>query len=253
MTLIFLYEPVSFFEKFCGPGWHTGARAWTVRRRAGLLCSRLDYLHISIGPCHVSMRMIQRKQQNVEKIRRSVRLSQEDEDREKAEGVQIFTALKESVERGLIELINKIEEKQETAEKQAEESIKQLEEEIYELKRRSTEVKQLSRSEDHLHLLQSVQSLNIQPPPSKDWTEVSVRPPSHVETVVRAVVQLEEKLNQQMKKLHEAELKRVQQFAVDVTIDPETANPWLLLSEDRKQVNDCDEHQNLPRKPKEIL
>uniref|UniRef100_A0A3Q3X105 Uncharacterized protein n=1 Tax=Mola mola TaxID=94237 RepID=A0A3Q3X105_MOLML len=194
--------------------------------------------------------MIQRRQQKVEEIRRLVKLSQEDADREIAEGVQVFTALKESVERGLKELIDTIEEKQETTEKQAEESIKELEEEIYELKKRSAEVEQLSRSEDHLHLLQSVQSLNIQPPPSKDWTEVSVRPPSHEGTVVRAVAQLEETLSQQMKKLREAELKRVQQYAVDVTLDPETAHLKLLLSADGKQVSHCDENQNLPDNPK---
>ncbi|XP_039669475.1 E3 ubiquitin-protein ligase TRIM21-like [Perca fluviatilis] len=181
--------------------------------------------------------MIQKRRVKIQEIKRSVDLSEEDADREIAEGVQVFTSLKESVEKGLNELINTIKEKQKTTEKQAEAFIKELEQEISELMKRSTEVEQLSCSEDHLYLLQSVQSLNIQqPPPTKDWTEVSIRP-SYEGTVVRAVVQLEETLSKEMKKLLEAELKRVQQYAVDVTFDPDTAHPALKLSDDGKQVN----------------
>ncbi|XP_039664394.1 pyrin-like [Perca fluviatilis] len=116
--------------------------------------------------------------------------------------------------------------------------------------KRSTEVEQLSRSGDHLHLLQSVQSLNTNhPPPTKDWTEVSVRP-SYEGTVRRAVVQLEETLSKEMKKLvAESELKMVQQYAVDVILDPDTAYPYLILSNDGKQVRPGKVKKNLPDDP----
>ncbi|XP_042280507.1 E3 ubiquitin-protein ligase TRIM21-like [Thunnus maccoyii] len=193
--------------------------------------------------------MIQKRRLEVQEIKHSVDLSKEDADREKAEGVQVFIALKESVERSLNELIETIEEKQRTTEKQAEDFIKELEQEISELMERSSEVKQLSRSEDHLHLLQNFLSLKAALP-TKDWTEVSVRPPSYEGTVVRAVTQLEETLSKEMKKLFgEVELKRVQQYAVDVTLDPDTADPWLILSDDGKQVNDGDVKKNLPDNP----
>ncbi|XP_068451743.1 E3 ubiquitin-protein ligase TRIM47-like [Clinocottus analis] len=194
--------------------------------------------------------MIQKKRLKIQEVKRIVKLSEEDADREKAEGVQVFTDLKESVERKLKELINTIEEKQRTTKKQAEDSIKELEQEISELMKRSTEVEKLSLSEDHLHLLQSFQSLKIHlPPPTKDWTKVSVPPASHEGTVRRAVSQLEETLREKMKKLVEDELKRVQKFAVDVTLDPDTANPQLILSDDGKQVNDGDVRKNLPNNP----
>ncbi|KAI3352613.1 hypothetical protein L3Q82_005551 [Scortum barcoo] len=145
--------------------------------------------------------MIQKRRLKIEEIKRSVDLTEEDADREIAEGVQVFTSLKESVERGLNELIHTIKEKKETTEKQAQAFIKELEQEISELMKRRTEVEELSQSEDHLRLLQSVQSLNIHHlPPTKDWTEVSVRP-SYDGTVRRAVTQLEETLSKEMKKL----------------------------------------------------
>uniref|UniRef100_A0A671WD27 Uncharacterized protein n=1 Tax=Sparus aurata TaxID=8175 RepID=A0A671WD27_SPAAU len=134
----------------------------------------------------------------------------------------------------------------ELSKKDAEGFIKELEQEISELEERSSEVEQISRSkEDLVNFFQSFQSLNAAPP-TKDWTGVSVRPPSYEGTVVRAVNQLEETLSKQMKK---AELKRVQQYAVDVTLDPDTAHPELILSDDGKQVYDSDVKKNLPDNP----
>ncbi|TNN21733.1 Zinc-binding protein A33 [Liparis tanakae] len=45
----------------------------------------------------------------------------------------------------------------------------------------------------------------------------------------------------------EAEMKRVQKFAVDVTLDPETAHHELILSDDGKQVKHAQVEQ--PRRP----
>uniref|UniRef100_A0A8C9XBI6 Uncharacterized protein n=1 Tax=Sander lucioperca TaxID=283035 RepID=A0A8C9XBI6_SANLU len=215
-----------------------------------MLGSVLDHKTHDVVPLKEGYEGKKAERLKIQEIKHSVNLSEEDADREIAEGVQVFTSLKESVERGLNELINTIKEKQKTTEKQAKAFIKELEQEISELMKRSTEVEQVLRSEDHLHLLQSVQSLNIQqPPPTKDWTEVSVRPSSYEGTVVKAVVQLEETLSKEMKKLLEAELKRVQQYAVDVTLDPDTAHPQLILSDDEKQVNHGDVRKNLPDNP----
>ncbi|XP_019210716.1 E3 ubiquitin-protein ligase TRIM21-like isoform X2 [Oreochromis niloticus] len=188
--------------------------------------------------------MIQKRRLKIQEIKESVKMSKDAADRQKAEGVQVLTALMES-ERRLKELIKEIEDKQETTEKQAEGVIKDLEQEISELMERSSEVEQLLHSEDHLHLLQSFSSLKAAPP-TKDWTEVRVRPPSYEGTVVKAV----ETLRKHMKKLFEAaELKRVQQYAVDVTLDPDTAHPKLILSDDGKQVYHSDVRKKFPDNP----
>ncbi|XP_038156539.1 E3 ubiquitin-protein ligase TRIM39-like isoform X2 [Cyprinodon tularosa] len=194
-------------------------------------------------------RMIQNRRVKIQEIKRSMKISKDAADREKAEGVEVFTALKESAERGLKELIKEIEDKQKTAEKQAEDFIKDLEQEISELMKRSSEVKQLTQCEDHLHLLQNFSSLKAAPP-TKNWTEVRVRPPSYEGTVVRAVALLEEKIREDMKKMRQAEMKRVQQSAVDVTLDPDTAHPELILSDDGKQVKHSELRKKLPDNPK---
>ncbi|XP_043991167.1 E3 ubiquitin-protein ligase TRIM21-like [Gambusia affinis] len=193
--------------------------------------------------------MIQERRLKIQEIRESVKISKDAADREKAEGVQVFTALIESVERGLKEILKEIQDKQETTEKQAEDFIRDLEQEISELKKRSSEVKQLSQDEDHLHLLQSFSSLK-DAPPTETWTEVRVHPPYYEETVVKALAHLEETIREKkMKKLLEVELKRIQQFAVDVTLDPDSAHPDLILSDDGKQVGDGDLRKNLPDNP----
>uniref|UniRef100_A0A3Q1HYX4 Uncharacterized protein n=1 Tax=Anabas testudineus TaxID=64144 RepID=A0A3Q1HYX4_ANATE len=182
--------------------------------------------------------MIQKRRLKIEEIKASVQLSKKDADREIAEGVQVFTALKESVERGQAELIKTIKEKQRTTEKQAEDFIKELEQEISDLNKRSSEVEQLSQSEDHLHLLQMHSSLNTAGKCTKNWTEVSICPPVYEGTVSSVVAQLKKTLSKEMKKVLEAELKRVQQFAVDVTLDPDVVYPIP----DGQQINksyDC--------------
>ncbi|CAL8406759.1 unnamed protein product [Arctogadus glacialis] len=179
--------------------------------------------------------MIQERKQKIKEIKDTVKRSKADADRAIADGVQVLTALKRCIEKCQDDLNRIVKERLKSTEKQAEDLIKELEQEIEDLTNRSSEVKQLSQTKDHLHFLEAFKSLK-DPPPTRDWMTVEVRPPSYVGTLMRSLDQLEETLNMEMEKLCEdAELKRVQQYEVDVTLDPDTAHPCLTLSEDGKQ------------------
>ncbi|XP_053199935.1 E3 ubiquitin-protein ligase TRIM21-like [Scomber japonicus] len=192
---------------------------------------------------------LQKKEAKVQQMIQERRLKIQQIKQSTAASVQVFNDLIKSVERRLVELVVMIEEKQKTAEKQAEGFIKELEEEISELMKKSAELKQLSHNEDHLQLLRNFPSLNSAPS-TKDWTEVKVQS-SYEMTVKRAVAQLEKTLSEEMKNMCAAvELKRAQQYAVDVMLDPDTAHPNLSLSYDGKQVYCGDVKKNLFDNPR---
>lgn len=216
-----------------------------------LQCSSSEHKTHAVVPlkkeCEVKQEelklMIEKRHLKIEEIQRSVALNQKNADREMTEGIKLFSALMESVQKILEKFREGIEETKKNKEEEAAELIKQLEQEVSELETRSAEMEQLS--EDHLHFLQTFTS--VKPAPVlKDWTHVTVDPLSYEGTIVKAVSELDTQLHPLIKMV--AELKRVQQYALDVTLDPDSAHPNLIVSYDKKQVYDSN-MRNVPGGP----
>ncbi|XP_042569811.1 E3 ubiquitin-protein ligase TRIM39-like [Cyprinus carpio] len=193
--------------------------------------------------------MIQNRMKKIQEIQHSAELRKRNTVEEKSSSVDLFTDLIRSIERCQSELLKMMEEQQKTAEKQAEDLIKELHQEITDLKKRNTELEQISHTDDHLHLLQMYSTLCSRPH-TKNWTEISIDSDVDVFPLYRALTQLKKTHKTLNEKLCQTGLDWAQKFAVDVTLDPDTANPYLLLSDDGKQVSRGNIKQDVPENPK---
>ncbi|KAF7215682.1 E3 ubiquitin-protein ligase TRIM21 [Nothobranchius furzeri] len=196
--------------------------------------------------------MIHGRLEKIREINQAVQLSRRNTENEVEESLRVFNKLLQFVQKGQAEVDEVIREKQRRVEIMASGLIKELEQEIDDLKCRNTELDLLLFTNDDLYLLKSFPAFCTMPA-VKDWSEAWAQSSKYVGTVRRSVRRvaslIEEAVKTEVKRLCEVEFTRVKSCVVEVSLDPDTAHPKLVLSENKKQVYHGDVAQSLPDNP----
>ncbi|XP_029933638.1 tripartite motif-containing protein 16-like isoform X1 [Myripristis murdjan] len=198
-------------------------------------------------------------QQEVEAISRSADKAVEDSEK-------IFTQLIRLVDKRRSDVKQQIRSQQEEEVSRAEEVQEKLKQEIAELRRKDAELEQLSHTQDHIHFLQNYPSLSCLSE-STHSPSTNIRPLSYFEDVTAAVSELRDKLQELLSEerskisltvtgvdvlLPQPEPKtraELLQYSCHITLDPNTANTWLSLSEGNRKVTFMTHQQSYPSHP----
>ncbi|XP_064190379.1 tripartite motif-containing protein 16-like isoform X18 [Anguilla rostrata] len=197
---------------------------------------------------------LQDLRQAVQSLKRSAQAAVEDSER-------IFTELIGSIERRRSEVKELIRDQEKAELSRAEGLLEQLEQEIAELRRRDAELEQFSHTEDHIQFLQSYQSVCAPPEPG-DFLSITVSAHVSYEALRRSVSELKERLED----VFQGELSKISikvgevhivprtredflQYSCQLTLDPNTANQHLRLSEGNRKVTRVRKIQSYPDHP----
>nr|XP_024661896.1 tripartite motif-containing protein 16-like [Maylandia zebra] len=196
---------------------------------------------------------IQDREKDVKLLQQEVEAINQSADQTVEHSEKIFTELIHLIQKRSSDVKQQIRSQQETEVSRVKELEEKLEQEITELKRKDAELKQLSHTEDHIQFLHNYPSLSALSE-STDSSSINIRPLSYFEDVTAAVSEVRDKLQDILREewtnisltvtevdvlLSQPEPKTragFLQYSREITLDPNTANKQLLLSEENRKV-----------------
>ncbi|XP_053185464.1 tripartite motif-containing protein 16-like [Scomber japonicus] len=200
-------------------------------------------------------------QQEVEAVSRSADKAVEDSEK-------IFTELIHHLQKRSSDVKQQIRFQQETEVSGVKGLQEKLQQEITELKRKDAELKQLSHTEDHNQFLHNYPSVSQLSEPT-DSSSINIRPLRYFEDVTAAVSELRDKLQDILKEewtnisltvtevdvlLSESKSEPKTRagflrYSHEITLDPNTANTQVLLSDGNRKTTFMRKHQSYSSHP----
>ncbi|CAI5694761.1 unnamed protein product [Oreochromis niloticus] len=196
---------------------------------------------------------IQEREKDVKLLQQEVEAINGSADKAVEDSEKMFTELIRLIQKRSSDVKQQVRSQQETEVSRVKELQEKLEQEIAELKRKDGELEQLSHTEDHNQFLHNYPSLSALSE-STHSSSINIRPLRYFEDVTAAVSETRDKLQDILREewtnisltvtevdvlLSPPEPKTRAEFlkySREITLDPNTANRRLLLSEGNRKV-----------------
>ncbi|XP_053177467.1 tripartite motif-containing protein 16-like [Scomber japonicus] len=206
---------------------------------------------------------IQDREKDVKLLQQEVKAVSRSANKAVKDSGKIFTELIRLLRKRSSDVKQQIKSQQETEVSGVKELQEKLQQEITELKRKDAELKQLSHTEDHNQFLHNYPSVSQLSEPT-DSSSINIRPLRYFEDVTAAVSELRDKLQDILRdkwtnislavtevdvllSQPEPEPKTRAEFlkySREITLDPNTAHTYVLLSEGNRKVEYTSQQQS---------
>ncbi|XP_039858768.1 uncharacterized protein LOC120715736 [Simochromis diagramma] len=209
---------------------------------------------------------IQEREKDVKLLQQEVEAINGSADKAVEDSEKMFTELIRLLQKRSSDVKQQVRSQQETEVSRVKELQEKLEQEIAELKRKDGELEQLSHTEDHNQFLHNYPSLSALSE-STHSSSINIRPLSYFEDVTAAVSETRDKLQDILREewtnisltvtevdvlLSPPEPKTragFLKYSHEITLDPNTANTRLLLSEGNRKVTRMEQQQSYSDHP----
>uniref|UniRef100_A0A8C2FBN9 B box-type domain-containing protein n=1 Tax=Cyprinus carpio TaxID=7962 RepID=A0A8C2FBN9_CYPCA len=207
--------------------------------------------------------IIQKREKELEELKEAVESHKRSAQAAVEDSERIFTELIRSIERRRSEVTQLIRDQEKAEVSRAEGQLEQLEQEIEDLRRRDAELEQLSHTDNHICFFQSFQSLSVTPG-STDSPSITVSSRLSFDDVGKSLSLLREKLEnfcrEEIEKISltyivvipTSEPKTREdflQYSHQLTLDLNTVNKNLCLSEENRVIEYTRKEQPYPDHP----
>ncbi|TKS79971.1 Tripartite motif-containing protein 16 [Collichthys lucidus] len=208
---------------------------------------------------------IQDREKDVKELQQEVEAINGSADKAVEDSEKIFTELIRLMEKRRSDVKQQVRSQQKTEVGRVKELQEKLEQEITELKRKDADLKKLSHTEDHNQFLQKLSQLSQ----TTDLSSIDIRPLRYFEDVTAAVSELRDKLQDVLRdqwtnisltvtevdvllsepKTEPKTRAEFLKYSRNLTLDPNTANTNLLLSEGNRKATLMEQPQSYSSHP----